>query len=148
MRYVLSPDAEQDLTDIRDYIAAGNIIAADCWIEKLFAAFETLAQYPNLGHKARGPDESTRFILARRILSDHLPGWPHIAASNRSYTGIAEYTRLPQPTVFLNATSPLAVTAIPAAAGANSRWCSMAAWLATCVARYGGKCPPGAATLQ
>lgn len=51
MQYVLSSDAEQDLTDIWDYIAADNIVAADRWIEKLFAAFETLAQYPNLGHK-------------------------------------------------------------------------------------------------
>lgn len=51
MQYVLSPDAEQDLTDIWDYIAADNIVAADRWIEKLFAAFETLAQHPNLGHK-------------------------------------------------------------------------------------------------
>jgi len=50
-RYVLSPDADQDLTGIWDYIAADSIDAADRWIEKLFDAFESLAQHPNLGHK-------------------------------------------------------------------------------------------------
>jgi plasmid stabilization system protein ParE len=50
-RYVLSPDADQDLTEIWDYIAADSIAAADRWVGKLFDAFESLAQYPNLGHK-------------------------------------------------------------------------------------------------
>ena len=50
-RYVLSPDADRDLTDIWDYIAADSIDAADRWIEKLFDAFETLARRPNLGHR-------------------------------------------------------------------------------------------------
>ena len=49
--YILSPDADQDLTDIWDYIAADSIDAADRWIEKLFDAFESLAQHPQLGHK-------------------------------------------------------------------------------------------------
>ena len=34
--YVLSVDAEFDLDDIWEYIAADNIAAADRWIEKLF----------------------------------------------------------------------------------------------------------------
>ena len=34
--YVLSVDADFDLDDIREYIAADNIDAADRWIEKLF----------------------------------------------------------------------------------------------------------------
>ena len=47
-RYVLSPAADQDLADIWDYIAADSIAAADRWIGKLFDAFESLAQHPNL----------------------------------------------------------------------------------------------------
>ena len=49
--YILSPDADQDLTDIWDYVAADSIDAADRWIKKLFDAFESLAQHPQLGHK-------------------------------------------------------------------------------------------------
>ena len=50
-RYVLSRDAEQDLSEIWDYIASESIDAADRWIEKLFDAFKSLAQHPSLGHK-------------------------------------------------------------------------------------------------
>ena len=31
--YILSPDADQDLTDIWDYIAADSIDAADRWMK-------------------------------------------------------------------------------------------------------------------
>jgi antitoxin ParD1/3/4/toxin ParE1/3/4 len=50
-RYVLGVDAERDLEHIWDYIAEDNLDAADHWIEKLFAAFELLAQTPGIGHK-------------------------------------------------------------------------------------------------
>jgi len=36
--YILSVDADLDLDDVWDYIAADNIDAADHWIEKLFHA--------------------------------------------------------------------------------------------------------------
>ena len=58
--YVLSPDAEQDLTEIWDYIAADSVAAADRWIAKLFDAFGSLAQYPNLGHKR---EDLTRHVV-------------------------------------------------------------------------------------
>ena len=48
--YILSVDAEFDLDDIWEYIAADNIDAADSWIEKLFDAFEALGQTPGMGH--------------------------------------------------------------------------------------------------
>jgi plasmid stabilization system protein ParE len=38
--YVLGPDADHDLDDIWEYIAADSIDAADRWITKLFDAFE------------------------------------------------------------------------------------------------------------
>jgi len=62
--YILSPDADQDLTDIWDYIAADSIDAADRWIEKLFDAFESLAQHPSLGTSGR-TSHRTRFCFGR-----------------------------------------------------------------------------------
>ena len=49
--YVLGLDADLDLDEIWEYIAADNIDAADRWIAKLFDAFEALANTPGLGHK-------------------------------------------------------------------------------------------------
>ena len=49
--YALGADVELDLEQIWDYIAEDDIDAADRWIERLFAAFESLAQTPGLGHK-------------------------------------------------------------------------------------------------
>ena len=50
-KYVLGVGAEQDLDEIWEYIAEDNIAAADRWIQKLFEAFEALAQTPKMGHK-------------------------------------------------------------------------------------------------
>ena len=50
-KYVLSAAAEADLNAIWEYIAEDNVDAADRWIDKLFNAFETLAQNPNMGHR-------------------------------------------------------------------------------------------------
>jgi plasmid stabilization system protein ParE len=49
--YVLGPDADHDLDDIWEYIAADSIDAADRWITKLFDAFEAIARSPGIGHK-------------------------------------------------------------------------------------------------
>jgi toxin ParE1/3/4 len=49
--YILSVDADLDLDEIWEYIAADNIDAADHWIEKLFGAFEALGQNPGIGHR-------------------------------------------------------------------------------------------------
>ncbi len=49
-KYVLSAAAELDLEAIWEYIAEDNIDAADQWIGKLFAAFETIEQTPGIGH--------------------------------------------------------------------------------------------------
>ncbi len=50
-KYVLSVAAGLDLDEIWDYIAQDNIDAADRWIDKLFDAFQSLAQTPRMGHK-------------------------------------------------------------------------------------------------
>jgi plasmid stabilization system protein ParE len=49
--YILAKDAELDLGDIWEYIAADSIDAADRWIASLFDAFESLGQTPGMGHK-------------------------------------------------------------------------------------------------
>ena len=49
--YVLSADADFDPDDIREYIAADRIEAADRWIGKLFDAFEALGRTPGMGHR-------------------------------------------------------------------------------------------------
>ena len=48
--YVLSVDADADIDDIWDYIAADNVDAADRWIEKLFDAFDAIGHTPGMGH--------------------------------------------------------------------------------------------------
>jgi antitoxin ParD1/3/4 len=49
--YILSVDADLDLDDVWEYIAADNIDAAGHWIAKLFDAFEALGQTPGMGHR-------------------------------------------------------------------------------------------------
>lgn len=49
--YVLSEDADLDLDDIWEYIAADSVDAADRWIGKLFDAFDALGTTPGMGHK-------------------------------------------------------------------------------------------------
>ena len=58
--YVLARDADLDLDSIWEYIAEDDIDAADRWIEKLFEAFEKLAQTPGIGHKR---DDLTEYPL-------------------------------------------------------------------------------------
>jgi antitoxin ParD1/3/4/toxin ParE1/3/4 len=53
--YVLSTDADLDLDEIWEYIAA------DRWITKLFEAFEALAEAPGMGH--RRSDLTTHPVL-------------------------------------------------------------------------------------
>jgi plasmid stabilization system protein ParE len=50
-RFVLSEDADRDLDSIWDYIAEGNLDAADQWIGKLFDAFDTIGNNSGIGHK-------------------------------------------------------------------------------------------------
>jgi plasmid stabilization system protein ParE len=70
--YILSVDADLDLDEIWEYIAADNIDAADHWIEKLFGAFEALGQKSRHRTPARRPDLIPGFVLAGRRVSDHL----------------------------------------------------------------------------
>ena len=51
IRYRVSPKAEEDLTEIWEYIARDSFDAADRWIGRLREAFETIARSPGIGHK-------------------------------------------------------------------------------------------------
>jgi toxin ParE1/3/4 len=59
--YILSVDADFDLDEIWEFIAADDIDAADHWIERLFDAFEALGQTPGMGH--RREDLTSRQVL-------------------------------------------------------------------------------------
>lgn len=48
--FVLTPRAEQDVSDIWDYIAADNIEAADRVLDALEKALHNLAKNPGIGH--------------------------------------------------------------------------------------------------
>ena len=78
--YILSVDADFDLDDIWEYIAADNLGAADRWIEKLFDAFEALGQAPGMGHR-------------REDLTSH-------AVLSVSYTHLDVYKRQTEHTAF------------------------------------------------
>jgi plasmid stabilization system protein ParE len=48
--YVLGTEADLDLDEIWEYIAADSVDAADRWIQRLFDCFDELARSPNAGH--------------------------------------------------------------------------------------------------
>lgn len=50
-RFVLTPRAKQDVSDIWDYIAADNIEAADRVLDALENAMIKLAKNPGIGHR-------------------------------------------------------------------------------------------------
>jgi plasmid stabilization system protein ParE len=50
-RYIVSPDAVEDLFDIWRYIAEDSIEAANRVESELFGTFEALAKTPGQGHK-------------------------------------------------------------------------------------------------
>jgi plasmid stabilization system protein ParE len=51
--YILASAAILDLEDIWDHIAADNIDAADRWIDKLFDAFDVIAEMPGAGRRRK-----------------------------------------------------------------------------------------------
>lgn len=50
-RFVLSPEAAQDLNDIWEYIADNSLDAADRFLGKLHDQILALAQNPGMGHR-------------------------------------------------------------------------------------------------
>lgn len=61
-RYILSPEAREDLDEIADYIARDSPKAARRVMEELKAAMVRLAQMPGIGHLREDlSDEPLRF---------------------------------------------------------------------------------------
>jgi plasmid stabilization system protein ParE len=71
--YVLGVDADFDLDDIWEFIAADNIDAADRWIGKLFDAFESPWTHSRHGTPARRPHWVSGFVLAGWRVPRDLP---------------------------------------------------------------------------
>ena len=66
-RYVLAPEALQDLQDIWNFIAADNPEAASALQEEFFRAFDGLAAMPGKGHPRK--DLTDREVLFFRVRS-------------------------------------------------------------------------------
>ena len=67
--FVLTPRAQQDVSDIWDYIADDNIDAADRVLEALERAMLKLAKNPGIGHwREELADKRHRFLLVYSYL--------------------------------------------------------------------------------
>ena len=72
--FALHPLAAQDITDIWEYIAEDNLLAARRVREDILNAIRALAPFPNRGHTR--PDLTSRplrFTLAREYLIAYAP---------------------------------------------------------------------------
>ncbi|MBZ5612144.1 MAG: type II toxin-antitoxin system RelE/ParE family toxin [Acidobacteriia bacterium] len=68
-RFILTPRARQDLSDIWDYIAQDNIEAADHVLDALERAMLKLAKHPSVGHwREELADKRHRFFLVYSYL--------------------------------------------------------------------------------
>jgi plasmid stabilization system protein ParE len=73
-RFVLTPRAKQDVSDIWDYIAADNIEAADRVLDALERALVKLAKTPGIGHwREELTDKRHRFFLVYSYLIVYRP---------------------------------------------------------------------------
>jgi plasmid stabilization system protein ParE len=48
--YRFGPGVREDLVGIWEYIATDNLQAADEWLDRLYAQFDHLAEFPRAGH--------------------------------------------------------------------------------------------------
>ena len=72
--FALHPLAARDITEIWEYIAADNPLAARNFREEIYSAIGRLVTFPGAGH--RRPDLTSsplRFILAREYLISYAP---------------------------------------------------------------------------
>ncbi len=73
-RYVLSPEAHDDLRELRDYIAQDNPTAARRLLSDLRDAMRRLAEMPELGHVREDlAEEALRFWPVRSYLIIYRP---------------------------------------------------------------------------
>lgn len=68
-RFILTPRAKQDINDIWNYIANGNVDAADRVLDALDNAMIKLAKNPGIGHRRDElTDKRHRFFLVYSYL--------------------------------------------------------------------------------
>lgn len=72
--YAFHPEAEGDIDEIWEYIAADNPAAADRVITEFERALDNLVLFPGQGHKRADPtSRPLRFILIREYLIAYAP---------------------------------------------------------------------------
>lgn len=72
--FVLHPEANADLNEIWEYIAADNLDAADRVLEELYQTIISLTRFPNMGHPR--PDLTSsplRFQVVRDYVIAYAP---------------------------------------------------------------------------
>lgn len=94
--YVLSPEADQDLDDIWEYIAADDIEAADSWDAKLRDACAMLGRNPHAGHRRKDLTNTSllfwpvgRYLIMYRALKEKI----EIVAVSQGTRDIPSYLR-------------------------------------------------------
>jgi plasmid stabilization system protein ParE len=95
-KYVLTPEADQDLDDIWEYIAQDDIEAADRWDAKLREAFQVLARNPLVGHTRKDlTDKSVLFwpVGSYLIIYRNLAESIEIVAVTQGARDIPSYLR-------------------------------------------------------
>jgi toxin ParE1/3/4 len=65
---VVSPDALRDLTEIHDYIAADNTLAANKMIARIFGSFTTAATFPEIGARTRAYARARRLVVGKYLV--------------------------------------------------------------------------------
>ena len=79
-RFVVAPEAAQDLDDIWSYIAADNLDAADRFLEKLYNQMVALSQTQGMGHRWEDLAEDRdllfwpvgNYLILYRIIQDRV----------------------------------------------------------------------------
>lgn len=73
-RYELAPEAVDDIDEVRAYIAADSLDAADAFIDRLRDAMRLLAGQPRIGHPR--PDLTRRKLLFWPVGNYLIVYWP------------------------------------------------------------------------
>ena len=77
-RYIISPEAKQDLRDIRNYIARDNPSAARHLVESIREKCRTLVDFPNMGRSYNDIAPELRgvpidgYIMLYRLIEDNV----------------------------------------------------------------------------
>jgi plasmid stabilization system protein ParE len=77
--FVFHPNAVTDLTEIWEYIAAGNPGAADQVLDEIYKAIDGLVPFPQMGHSRS--DLTSRPLRFRRMPAPARSAGPHIQNS-------------------------------------------------------------------